>query len=790
MFQSVIKRLAKNSLKMNKCRNIFVILTIALSTCFITSMVLIAKGYTQSRMNKVANQYQAYYQNVSDSTIMSMKKDAQFESIGEYCTISTAKFKKYIISRYYIDNNALKMTDMSLKGSLPESLNDIAVEKSYLSKFNIKAKIGDDITIDIGDGKKTYHITGIVNGESNNKNANYPIICSYKYLESNVKNFNRIVLIRIADSENMSSKILEDKVYNAAKQYNIDRSNVKENIDYFDIHQDTSQSQLLVYIIIAAIILFAAAIVIYSIFYIFVTGRVVDYGRLRTIGATKKQIKKLVSREGIYLSSAGLSIGLIISCVIAYFVIPKGWNAKTTAIVCIIAAIFIFMTVMFSIRKPIKIASNISPIEAVRYSSASLDFRKVSTSKLHRRLTPLNLARINFLRSKKKSILTLLSLSLSGIILMCGASFMNSLSMEKGARGDNFKYGDFQVSINSNSSDESDDYAPNRIQQNNPLNQNLENKILDIDGVTGIKTDYSANVDFINPNGKSDGNYVSGFSKKDEAEINSMLKEGNCSYAAMNAKNGIIITACDSLKRNWGKKPLVGDKFTLEFYTAKGILKKEYKVYGIMDRIFGTGGIFLMPDESLKNVTNTNCASQISIAVNPKKKNSVKNALKSIVSSNYLLKLDSIDDEIKTYKSSAQFTYNLIYAIFFLVVSFGIINLMNTAATNMITRKHEFGMMQAIGLSGRQLKNMLNYEGLFYILGTFVITFTVGTGLGYLMCESIRRIWEIDYIDYHFPLLQSLTFIALLFIVQVLVYCFSVNRLKKQSLVERMRVTE
>ena len=44
----------------------------------------------------------------------------------------------------------------------------------------------------------------------------------------------------------------------------------------------------------------------------------------------------------------------------------------------------------------------------------------------------------------------------------------------------------------------------------------------------------------------------------------------------------------------------------------------------------------------------------------------------------------------------------------------GLINFTNMMITNIITRRHEFATMQSIGMTNRQLRQMMIYEGLYY----------------------------------------------------------------------------
>ena len=105
---------------------------------------------------------------------------------------------------------------------------------------------------------------------------------------------------------------------------------------------------------IGAITFVGSGIVIYSIFYISVAENIRSYGQLRTIGTTKKQIKKIVYLEGKKLAGIGIPLGLIAGNLIGYFIIPNGWNWLTSLIMTVVVGIFAFFITMFSIRTPVK----------------------------------------------------------------------------------------------------------------------------------------------------------------------------------------------------------------------------------------------------------------------------------------------------------------------------------------------------------------------------------------------------------------------------------------------------
>lgn len=99
-------------------------------------------------------------------------------------------------------------------------------------------------------------------------------------------------------------------------------------------------------------------------------------------------------------------------------------------------------------------------------------------------------------------------------------------------------------------------------------------------------------------------------------------------------------------------------------------------------------------------------------------------------------------------------------------------------------------MLQAIGLSDKQLVRMLSGEGLFFTAGTLVLAFTVGNALGYWLFKQAKEIQTIGISDYHYPLFETLLLCIALIIGQLLIVSFVKKRVSKESLIDRIRSGE
>ena len=144
--------------------------------------------------------------------------------------------------------------------------------------------------------------------------------------------------------------VAKSQKQNAENKQKFQNTKLDESFDAFDINQ--------AYGVVAAILFLAAALVIYSIFYISVGQKVAEFGQLRTIGASKKQIYKIVLKQGYMLAVPGILIGSIMGTIISYCLQSKGWSVFAFIVSLCGACLFGILLVYISVRKPAKIAAN------------------------------------------------------------------------------------------------------------------------------------------------------------------------------------------------------------------------------------------------------------------------------------------------------------------------------------------------------------------------------------------------------------------------------------------------
>lgn len=102
-------------------------------------------------------------------------------------------------------------------------------------------------------------------------------------------------------------------------------------------------------------------------------------------------------KQGYILVSPGILIGSIVGTIISYCLQSKGWSVFAFAVSLCGASLFGILLVYISVRKPARIAANVSPIAALKNQVETINYR---SHKRHR-ITPAYLAKISFFRNRK-----------------------------------------------------------------------------------------------------------------------------------------------------------------------------------------------------------------------------------------------------------------------------------------------------------------------------------------------------------------------------------------------------
>lgn len=791
-----LTNLVKGNLKSSKAKSVLICITIMLTTTLLTSVGIICNNWLKT--NKAATieysgSFEGIYKRVNKDKLDIIKNNASIDQYGIYKAIGTSQYEDSNLGLIYADNTIKNMANIKFEdGTMPEKENEIAIESGYLNLLNNGAKIGDKIklsyeSLSTGEIKeKEFILSGILQTSDISKaQKSYSAIISKSYFVSEEvdENTKYNVYINIVKPKKLTADEVKESILSIAKNMGIEEYDVRINTDY--INASNPDPQVIAGgIIVALIIILSSMLVIYSIFYVSVINKVHEYGKLRAVGATKRQIRKIILREGFILSCISIPLGIAIGYLIGQVVILKALKMDRYGVggmnifIAIGVAVITAISVLLSLLKPMKMACNISPVEAMRYDGND------SKQKKRKGYEEINLKKITFAnlsRNKKRTVITLLSLSLSGILFIVASTIMNCMNPENMAK--DHSLGDITVYLDNYDWNEDGSNNLYDIQANNPLGKEMCERLENIPGVKKINMEKSAWASIDIGAGEKNLEDIQGFDKEFYDELSEHLVEGEINKEALESGEGLVYTH-PSYAKEIGIK--VGSTQVITIYDGKDSYKKEFTVLALVD----IGGASIrIPESVMDSLIKTDTTIRVGLEVKKDMLKSVEEEIKNITDNDEYLSYGTLEDSIETYKKSMAITSVLIYSLVIIIGVIGLMNLINTMITSIITRKRELGILQAIGLSDKQLVKMLQIEGLFYTVGTLLITLTLGNILGYIAVIIFRNTGA-SYAIYDYPLTQTIIMIVAITLVQILITYMVTNNFKKDSLVDRIRYSE
>lgn len=782
---AITKKLAKKSLQSEKRRNLMVVIAVALAAFLICFTGIVSTSLTQMQRNQVVDTYEAVWLGVEENDIETLKGLPEFERVGGYYMLGEELSEQgYHASYVYNDAEMMEIGRDQMKlleGNLPQKANEVVVSEYFLSTYGNNAKIGDTVTLDTESFHGDYVVTGIMDSV-NEKEANTCAIILSKAALTEWKGFDPAgyrAYVHFKNSDQLGEELITSYCREIAEEYQL--PNPSMNNKYF-AYASKSFDFLPIFGVIV-IVLIGGYIVIQSIFRISINDKIRSYGQLRTIGATPKQIKRIVKREGRKLGSIGILIGTVLGVCCGFLLFSKGFNAVSYAVMVSLTLISGWIMVSISIRKPVKIAAGISPIEAVRFTPVQKDIR---SRKKNIKLNPVSMGIANFKRDRKKTISIVASLSIGGILLMVVSSIVLVRSPEQIARL-YFPDSDYKIYLQ--------DLSEEMLVKGNPLNEELKQEVLSVDGVTDIIVARQS----LHTSIKTDANQNSGIcdtlTDQNYAMVEAALTEGTMPTDS----HSIVIH--DQIVAYFED---MGVGSTVEFSSIDGKQSIPVTISGVfstskMPVIFGhgrahtDGSVFFAPKDLFYELYPeiTTFDYSWSIVSDPKKAETVKAELKNIVAEHSNLALDEIDTAIAAEKSQNSAAFGSMQVLSWLVFLFGVINLINTTLSNQMSRKQENSVLRSIGLTQKQLCKMNICEGLCYAFFATLAILIVGFPISIVASREISiATFGGNVVPYKFPVLEMGLFILVLFGMELILSVWTIRRQKKQSLIEQMRAME
>ncbi|MBC8062909.1 MAG: ABC transporter permease [Clostridiaceae bacterium] len=807
-----------------------------------TLVVSLNNTYIQNAI-KNCGDFEAGFSSVDKSTLKKIEEDDVFSNFSVVSNLSNLKLTNtadtLVVLKSY-DESAFRKIPISLqKGSLPMKSNEILLEDNALKYFG-NPKIGVKIKLNlIGEdnsdttyisnlSKMEFVLCGIVKAQSYSDNeSNIQVIFRNSPLTENV-NYNIYFNI---NSKNNFDNILE----NIAKKYNIDSKNITYNYELISLrgkakgpNKNNVNSIITILMLVVTI---TSILIIYNIFNISVLERIRHYGILRALGANKKQIKKIVLKEGFILGLISIPLGIFMGYMLALLTIQLLGRTMISDLnniiitidpkIIILCFVLSFVTIFLSVLGPSKKAAKVSPVEAITNNRAveDIEMKKINY-RLIRRLLGVEgeIAFKNIQRNKGRCLITISSLVITFVLFIVISTF-------------NF----YVQQVDSRSEWVIFDY---KVMREGNFNESILNEIKAqkfIDKVNIIKNTTCGslvpksklNVKYFDHEGglppkEFDYNGVkyaalpgaSAILAYDTEEINECKKyliQGKISIDDLTKERGVVLYFSDkvhdlTLGKDFNERIAdikLGDEIILDVNTNYPIcygdknISEGYKVKVLailndmpsIDAINQPSSINLITtDDVFTDIKHQEGIDSVGVKLKKtaNKEDSI-NFFKNLMSKDPSISLMNFGDMAREVEQERYTKKTFLYSFVITILIMGILNISNTITTNIILRNKEFATLKAIGMNQRSIRNIILIEGVIYVLISVIVGTTLGIPISHFINSSFSDMKEMSHT---IPITQIFLCSIVILIITMCTVILSSRRLKNINITDCLKNEE
>lgn len=841
--KKVIDRLAFRELKANRRMNIVVILSIVLTCILFTALTSIGgsliNGTQQETMRQVGGDRMAGLKCVLPEDYEKVCADSKTRDVVYRIIVGNAvnsAFKNFSVEINSAgDEKAAKATFCNpTTGKLPESYDEIAVSTLVLDALGLPHELGTVVPVTLNvDGEISEHelkLCGYWQGEKVAMAQECWVSKAFadEYAPTPTESFHTQEYPRYAgywqvDFNYANSWNIEGKTYALlSRLYGSIENAPDAGINWAYTTSNVDSGMLAGGIVMILVIFAAGYLIIYNIFYINISANIRSYGLLKTIGTTSKQIRRMVRTQAAVYCAAGIPFGLIIGILSGkllfqaimatmniYSAASYTVSAKLLVMICLASTVFTFLTVMISCRKPCRIAGSVSPIEALRYNETDIHTKK--KDKKTRSISPLSVARNNMSRSRKKTTVVVLSLTLSMVLVNTLFTVLKGIDMDKFVSEQ--IVGDFVVIHDKNSSRDGDAYtkitpeqlaylnAVDGAEQVSPIYYQWGELAFQNEPLERLNAlcDQYADTDQYGEiaNAKQNRSILTDIYGITDDILN-VLEPSEGEFDLTKWKTGkyaVVDTYYLGAEDEKGE-PLysVGDTLTLTSWDGEKKITKDFAVMALCEMpyalstqsYFMLGGQVMIPESEYFTMTENRNAMSVMINAEENRFDDVDQQIRSITdsgNSQIMLKskqtyLEEFSDFIKMIKLVGGTLSGILALI-------GILNFVNAAVTGILSRKRELAMMNAVGMTSSQLKKMLMWEGVHYAVLTTVCSVLIGLLLDNVVVKSITG--GLFFFTYHFTFMPILICVPILLLLSAVIPSVAYQTICSDSVVNRLR---
>lgn len=865
----VIKRLSKRYFKKNRIRNLAAILAIMLTAFLFTSITSLV--FSMSSSIQLSMQMQKGSK--ADGDIRYLTEE-QYEELQNSDFIKEAGCRRFVgfasnASGHMVEINYADPVQQELTfctptyGKAPKKANEIATTDRALEALGVKAKVGETVPVEFTLRGKTYQYEMVVSGwwEAANDTGSL-LIVSEQFVKDNPDLFiNTYAKDREIAGTYMADVVLKDKrhIQKQLQEFALSVGGEPEKMNagnYVACSQNQVGNAMLqpgmMMSAIVFVLLFVVSgyLLIYNIFDISVMQDVRQYGLLRTIGTSTRQIKKIVNRQAIWLTLIGLPLGLIFGFLVSKMLLPivmkffqanslNAMKVSVSPLIFLIAAVFTIFTVIISTRKPAKKAAKISPLEAIRYTGQ--ENKKTKKTKRTHGAKLSYMAFSNLGRNKRRSVFIVLSMLLCIVLFNSIIVITQSMDEEKwisrSTKTDFTVYNSVAVNGVSPFQYREDGLPASVVDLINQQQGVEKERILyrNTRDDSDVTVDYKfedliciaeeAEEDYVSKayeNGLSlrvvpgteDGYFgnVFGVSEAFWEDVTIYEGENNPDILKKKMETGdyvIVGTIIDRLtgeaeeETQLQQQLQVGDSITFlkdgkeektcTILAKATVVATEYETYAGANGATYIGGdapFLYMSDTKFKELYEDPTIFSYSFNAGQGQKENLEGFLADFTGENTSVAYTStklLQEQLASNRNIVLLVGSMIGVI---LAFAGLINFTNMMVTNIITRRHEFAAMQSIGMTNRQLRRLIMDEGLYYAAGADVIGGLLAVILGTTVLKNVLNSPSMWYFTLRFTLVPALFIAVIYLILAAVIPVVVLHFFNKGSVVERLRTVQ
>jgi len=839
---SILKKISKKNLFLNKKRTIGIIIGIILSVSLICAVSGMFTSFRKALVNnaiKDSGYYHLTLYNRNNEELIKLENNRDIKKIYELNDIGYSNFNTklpYLHLFSFKNKESFKELSLNLvSGEFPTNNNEIIISETINYNLETPYKVGDILSLDIGERKdeannilnrfnsytanekldnitrKQFKITGIVSSDyriESHSDGSAMIITTN--LESSKKDL-YVALNKPKDYKKSLQEMFNIKSdYIDETKYNYSLNNELLRWETFNFSDNTISMIYAVIGVVLMIIIGTSIFCIKNSIDMATNEKKKMYGMLLSIGATKKQIKKSVLIEVLMLGLIAIPLGIIFG-ILAVYILTLITNNMINSIASnndllifdiniltiIVSFVLGFITIYLSSISAAKKASKLSPIESIKNKEDKvINSKNLNSPKFINKIFKTGgvIAYKNLKRSKRKYRTTVISL----IVSICTFISLNTF-ITYGLNTTGLYYEDLDYNLVVSSDQE------NISNINKLLKMNLE--------------DYR--ILYYPKNALEYYLEISDLSKVTDFTKNTLLKDSDCKYDEKTdiseCKDGkVSFLNIVALESNYFKEYVKSLGLKYENVKKGGILLDEYLEYvdskKTLNRIYnykqgdiikGTinkqnteikvAKITNNPPRGLeqsyssggyliidKESLNIEFIPEI-ITINSSNPNKLENKITKNIPN---LRVQNIAAFVEAQKNMTILFSIFLYGFITVITLIGVTNIFNTITANIELRQHEFAVLKSIGMTKKEFNNMINLETLFYSLKSLIYGIIIGLIGSYLMYKAFSKNIDLGFI---FPYKAIIISILAVFILVFSIMKYSVNKVNKQNIIETIR---